>query len=296
VSVLLLANFKVAVETTLFARMSLEEALAASAKCGFTKVEMGLTHFDTCGASKDDRTRLEDLLSKHGLGIAGLFALAGWNPSDWTKSSPGISSPNEAERKKSVKQMRQGIENASALGCKLIMTELDGDMDEKDASLRSFKKSIEELLPDLASNDVTFCFEPHPGDFIEDSFEAIELLKSFHAKQIRYNYCVAHSFCLRHTPKEIIANAGKMIAYVHYSDTLNPQRIFFCPTYKPKIIPHLHLVAGEGDIDFDEVLGGLNAVNYSGYLTVHPFSRFDDPLPAARKTKSKLEKMLAAMP
>ena len=38
---------------------------------------------------------------------------------------------------------------------------------------------MEQIIPRLVESDTTLCFEAHPGDFIDDSFEAVDLLASF---------------------------------------------------------------------------------------------------------------------
>ena len=168
-------------------------------------------------------------------------------------------------------------------------------MDSPQASRRSFVKSIDELLPDLDDDRVTIFFEAHPGDFIEDSFEAVELLTSFGSERIRYNYCVPHTFTLGHSPREIVKNAKGVLGYVHFADTLMPSRIFFSPTHQPRVKPHLHMIPGQGDVDFGEVLSSLDRVGFDGYLVAQPFSSADDPLRAAKRTRKFIERMLAGL-
>ncbi len=283
---------KVAMETTLFARLPLKGALEQIERCGISDVELGLSHFDACKATRGEVTRLKNLLSMHGLRLSALFALGGWNPKAWKKASLGISSPKERDRAEAVAEMENAIETANALDCNLLLSELTGDMDRPAESLRAFTKSIEELLPALAENDTKLCFEAHPGDFIEDSYKAVKLLSSFGAEQIKYNYCVAHTFVLRHKPKEIVSNAKDIIGYIHLADTLKPEKIFFCPTYTPRVIPHLHLIPGLGDVDFSEVIDSLKRIDFEGYLSIHPISHMDNPTEAANQTKKRLDRLL----
>jgi sugar phosphate isomerase/epimerase len=166
-------------------------------------------------------------------------------------------------------------------------------MENPSASRRSFIKSVYELLPGLEDAGVTIFFEAHPGDFIEDSFDAVALLSSFDSERVRYNYCMAHTFSLGHSPKEIIENAKAILGYLHMADTLRPERIFFAPTYTPKVKPHLHMIPGEGDVDFKEAFASLEEIGFDGYLTIQPFSNFDDPVRAARTAKSRMLRLLA---
>ena len=286
-------NFRLAIEASLFARMPLEGALERSSKCGFGRVEIGLSHFDACAAGRAEVKRLEGLLSVNGLGIAALFALPGWNPLSGTKSTLGLSSPDEGHRRRAVGEMRRAVEVARLLGCGSIASELSGDMDDPRASRGSFVRSMRELLPMLEDGGVTVFFEAHPGDFVEDSFGAVELLSSFRSERIRYNYCVPHTFILGHSPREIVQNAGRLLGYVHFADTLKPERVFFSPTHPPKVKPHLHMVPGLGDVDLREVITSLAAEGFDGYVVIQPFSNADEPTRAAKRTKAFLTGALA---
>lgn len=288
-----MTNFRLAIETTLFAQMPLREALETSSSCGFGMIEIGLTHFDACSSRRADIEALDELLSLDGLGIAALFALPGWDPFKRTKSSLGISSPVESKRRKAVEQMRYALDVARQLDCRSLASELSGDMDDPRASRRSFVKSIGELLPELEDDGATVFFEAHPGDFIQDSFAAVELLASFDSERIRYNYCVPHTFNLGHSPREIVQNARGMLGYVHFADTLMPSRIFFSPLHPPKVAPHLHMIPGQGDVDMEEVLSSLAREGFDGYLAVQPFSSADEPVRAAKRSKAILIRLLA---
>ncbi len=255
-------------------------------------VEIGLSHFDACSAGRPDVESLREQLSLNGLGIAALFALPGWDPLTKSKSSLGISSPEEPRRRKAVEQMRHALGVARQLRCRTLASELSGDMDDIPQSRRSFVKSIEELLPELEKDGATLFFEAHPGDFIEDSFEAVELLASLGSERIRYNYCIPHTFILGHSPREIVRNAGRLIGYVHFADTLMPSRIFFAPTHPPRVKPHLHMIPGEGDVNLGEAISSLASEDFDGYLTAQPFSNADEPVKAAKRTKAILTRML----
>jgi myo-inositol catabolism protein IolH len=287
-----LTNFRLAVETALFGAMPLARALETSSRCGYAMVEIGLSHFDACRAGRPELESLEEALSLNGLGIAALFALPGWDPARRTKSTFGISSPDEAHRKRGVRQMRHALEMARHLECRSLASELSGDIDDPRGSRRSFVRSVRELLPELEDAGTTVFFEAHPGDFIEDSLAAVELLSSFRSAHVRYNYCVPHTFILGHAPKEIVKNAGSLLGYVHFADTLMPGRIFFSPGNEPRVKPHLHMIPGEGDVDLREALESMAAAGFDGYLTAQPFSSADEPVRAAKMTKARILRML----
>jgi sugar phosphate isomerase/epimerase len=288
-----LSNFRLMIETTIFSSVALEGALESCSRCGFKDIEIGLTHFDACSATRSDTRQLDESLTLNGLAIGALFALPGWEPFKRVKNSLGLASPVEKDRASSVKQMRRALAVARDLGCHDLVSEFSGDMDDQKASRRAFIRSIGDILPDLEANGMRVFFEAHPGDFIEDSFDAVQLLTSFDSDSVGYNYCMAHTFSLRHSPKEIIENAKSILGYLHVADTLKPERIFFAPTYTPKVKPHLHMVPGEGDVDFREAFESLESTDFEGYLSIQPFSSFDAPERAAKRSKSRILQLLA---
>jgi myo-inositol catabolism protein IolH len=156
-------------------------------------------------------------------------------------------------------------------------------------------KSVGELLPELHDDGVEIFFEAHPGDFVEDSFDAVDLLRSFRSRHVGYNYCVPHTFNLGHRPREIVRNAKGLLGYAHFADTLMPSRIFFSPSHPPKVKPHLHMIPGQGDVDMGEVISSLADAGFDGYLAAQPFSNPDEPVRAAKRTKTAMVRLIAGL-
>jgi myo-inositol catabolism protein IolH len=279
-------------ETTLFGKLPLAKALEVTSSLGLKEMEIGLSHFDACRSGQKEYKKLREQLSEHGLKLGALFALAGFDPMTWSKFSLGFSSPKESDRESGVTQMKNAISLIGELDCRLMVSELTGDRKNYQGSLDSFKKSMEQIIPRLESSDVTICFEAHPGDFIEDSFEATKLLRSLGSKHVKYNYCIPHTFVLRHSSDAILDDAKDLVGYIHMADTLDPQRIFFCPTYSPEVVPHLHSTPGEGDIDFGAVISKLKTIGFDGILSICNFSHMDLPDEAASKAVSRVHEML----
>jgi myo-inositol catabolism protein IolH len=168
-------------------------------------------------------------------------------------------------------------------------------MDDPRASRSSFVKSVGELLPELHDDGVEIFFEAHPGDFVEDSFDAVDLLRSFRSRHVGYNYCVPHTFNLGHGPRDIVRNAKGLLGYAHFADTLMPSRVFFSPTHPPKVKPHLHMIPGQGDVDMEEVISSLADAGFDGYLAAQPFSNSDEPVRAAKRTKAAMVRLIAGL-
>jgi sugar phosphate isomerase/epimerase len=281
--------WKFNVNTVAFMRFPLERTFELISEGGFVNVELGESHFDIFKLTKSEFRNIMELLNKNGLKLCSVFAEYGYDAVRMRKYSFGISSPREEDREVAVKEMKRLIETAVELECDLIVSELTGDRDDPERSKKSFIKSVNEIIPTLDQTDSTMVVEAHPGDFMEDAFTTIDILRSFGSKRIRYNYCVPHTFILGHTPKEIIIYSREILTYCHVADSLNPNRIFFSPAYSPKIKPHLHLIPGLGDVDFMEYISTLKEIKFGGVLTLDAFSHMDRPLAAMIETRRRVE-------
>jgi myo-inositol catabolism protein IolH len=161
---------------------------------------------------------------------------------------------------------------------------------------------VQDIVPLLERNGLAASFEPHPGDFVEDSELGVQILREIGSKNVGYLYCCPHTFVLagegsgseRRTPEAMIRQAGKLVNFVHLADTHKMERIVVSfapegyasmrdvPKYKG-MKTHEHLVPGDGEVDFRSVFTGLRAIDYDGPLSCIPFAT-DNPSRAARES------------
>jgi myo-inositol catabolism protein IolH len=275
---------EIAIDTSLMRSLPVDEAFESIESLGYKYVEVGLAHYVPDEASDEETHLLGSELSKHNLKLAALF---GTYP---------ISYPEEEIRQRGVHQFQTAISRANELGCYLVVAELMGDEDRYSECSKAFEKAIVELVPKLEQSRTTLCFEAHPGDFTERNKIAVDLIRGLQTKYVRYLYCVPHSFILGEDVKQMIEYSRDVLGYVHLADSFRPERTFFSGRYFPKVQPHQHLTVGRGDIDIPMVFATLRSIGYKGFLTVDPFSMFDDPVEAARESKTVAESMLSAVP
>jgi myo-inositol catabolism protein IolH len=165
-------------------------------------------------------------------------------------------------------------------------------MDHRSESQLAFLKSFNEIRPQLEETDVTVCFEAHPGDFVESNTLAVDLIKRVGSDQLRYLYCAPHSFILGQNISEMVEYAWDVIGYVHFADSLRPEKTFFSGRYFPKVLPHQHLLPGLGDVDLKSLIQDLKKLKYNGFVTVNPFSHFDRPVESLKDSKLLTETLL----
>ena len=275
---------KLAIDTSLMRRLSLDDALESVSGLGYRNVEVGLAHYNPDEATDEETRDLTRALSSHNMNLAALF---GTYP---------VAYPDEEIRRRGVEQFQRAIGRARELGCNLVVSEMMGEAEHYNEFAAAFRKSMAELVPVLEGHGTTLCFEAHPGDFTERNKIAVDLIRGLGTARVRYLYCVPHSFILGDSVSEMIEYARGVLGYVHLADSLRPEKTFFSGRYFPQVQPHQHLTIGKGDVDIRSVFASLRKISYDGFLTVDPFSMFDGPLDAARESKALAEKLMAESP
>lgn len=271
---------KIAFDTSLLRSFSLKDALSKLAEIGYANVEIGLAHYHSLEATDEDTKNTKQILKDSGMRLAALMAIF------------PVSYAEEEVRQIGVKQYINAISQVKSLDCDLLAAELMGEPENFESCSKAFKKSMKELVPILEKENVTLCFEAHPGDFVEFNNIAVDIFKEINSPNLRYLYCVPHSFILGNDPAEMIEYARDILGYVHIADSLLPEKTFFSGRYFPKVRPHQHLTPGAGDVDMKKVMSALQSIGYEGYLTINPFSMFTAPLEAARDSKIALERIM----
>jgi len=260
----------IAIETSLFDSYSLENAFKEIRRIGYKYVEICSQHFIPYNEPKRAK-QLARLLKDSNLELASI--LVTWIP---------LALIDEEERKERVQEMEKSIHVAASVGCRLITCAgaLTGNLESREEHTIAFKKSITELTTTLEENDVCISFECHPGDFVQKSEEAIDLLRGIH--HVGYLFCSPHTFLFDSDPQITLEYAKELLTHAHIADT-----------HKPKNKDdHQHLIPGLGEIDFEKIFRTLKKIGYVGFVSAVPFTHRDKPVAAATETKKRIEQFL----
>lgn len=186
------------------------------------------------------------------------------------------SGPGEDARQAAVRYWRRSIEIAADLEVDVMLTEFNGRPDAPAESEAYFWRSMEDLLPDFSREGIRLVIEPHPDDFIEDGFAAVDMIRGIDHELVSFSYCAPHTFHQGGDIKGIMTYAGDLLTHVHVADTydfrassglryiLNP------PGTQARV--HQHLDIGQGEVDWDEFFGTLNTMGFDGIMTICVFA------------------------
>lgn len=214
----------------------------------------------------DDDTvrRFRRELDAAGVGIASVLPLYRW------------SGPDTDERDAAVRYWKRAIQVTTDLGADVMVSEFNGRPEETSRSEGQFWRSMEELLPIFEREGITLKLEPHPDDFIEDGYAAVDLVRGINSPNVQFLYCAPHTFHMGNDAPGIMSYAGELLTHVHIADTFDHtassgKRYIVNPPWSTARI-HQHLDIGQGEVDWDEFFGSLRENQFDGIMTACVFA------------------------
>ncbi len=220
-------------------------------------------------------------LERHGLRAVNVNAFTlhaegdTWNPS-WIDPDPDL-------RQRRIDHTRRCIDLAARLGAPCLSTEPGGPLPpgmSREGGLRLFREGLEQVAPAARETGVRVLIEPEPGLLIETSEEFADFYDGLDPDLFGLNFDIGHFFCVGEDPAELIGRYAPLIGHVHLEDIGADRR-------------HLHLVPGEGVIDFAAIVAALRQIDYRGYLTVELYTCAERPAEAAERSLRHLRRVLA---
>jgi len=203
------------------------------------------------------------------------------------------SSTDEIERQAAVRYWKQAFEVAIELGCRHLNTEFKGDPARPEQSEAAFWRSMDELLPTIEKEGLKLVIEPHPGDFVESGFRAVDIIRGTRSSSVGYIFCVPHTFIIGPDMGDLIRYAGETLQYVHLADTYRPNRIIVDPHDAPVRV-HQHLDIGQGEIAWEVLFRELKAIGYDSTMTVSVFAWPERAVDSFRDNHGQATKLLTA--
>ena len=206
--------------------------------------------------------------------------------------------PGEDARQAAVQYWRRSIQIAADLEVEVMLSEFNGRPDSPAESEALFWRSMADLLPDFGREGVRLVLEPHPDDFIEDGFAAVDMIRGVDSDLVSFSYCAPHTFHQGGDIAGIMEYAGDLLTHVHVADTydfrassglryiLNP------PRTQARV--HQHLDIGQGEVNWDEFFGTLRRVEFDGIMTVCVFAWEDRALESCAFNLAEVRRRIAA--
>jgi sugar phosphate isomerase/epimerase len=271
---------KLGFSSNAFKRFSLERCIQLISKIGYSAIEILCDLPHAYPPKEQDVTKTRELLSKHNLEISNLNAFTLYGIKD-TYHPSWIEDVSEL-RQIRFEHTKNCMELANELGCRNISTEAGGPLDTKTNSpimlKRRFAREMNKLSRFAEDQEIKVLIEPEPGLILETSKDFLSFIKKIESEYIRLNFDIAHFYCVREDPAEVIYRLSDYIEHFHLSDiALN--RI------------HNHLIPGEGAINFKSVFKAIVDLGYKGFITVELYPYQNNPVYAATKAFEFLQSL-----
>lgn len=252
-----------ALDPAMLIDVTVPELFVAAAAAGYGALELPnrpdfIPAFGPTVATPADAATVRRAAASADVTIASVAIIQAW------------SSPDDELREQAITQWLAGIDLAVELGARRLNSELSGDPHRPEASRGAFLRSIDALLPRLEREDLVLSIEPHPGDFLETTEGALDLLAEVADVRVRYLHCLPHTFYLGGSAADQISLAAGSFDHLHLGDTFRPGRTIVNPAGVDCRI-HQHFDIGAGEIDWGEVSTALRRVDFDGLATVQVF-------------------------
>lgn len=260
----------------------LGDAIDLLAAEGYESVALTLDAgvLDPYADARDLDRQVRDVRSKldnHGLSrVVETGARYLLNPRE--KHDPTLVDPDPSRRAVRLDFLRLAVDLAVRLDAPLISiwSGILPDEASEDVAMERLVEGLVALLRFAEPTGVKIAFEPEPGMFIDTFARFSRLDERMNHPLFQLTIDIGHVHCLEPGPIGLYLRqwAGR-IANVHVEDMVRGV--------------HDHLMFGEGTIDFNEALGTLSEVGYTGGLHVELSRHSHCAVEAVRKSAAFLK-------
>lgn len=281
---------KIALDPHMLRKGPLLELPALVAELGFEYIELSprddfIPFFKHPRVDDGTVRQFRKALDAAGVKISSVLPLFRW------------SGPDEDERQAAVRYWKRAIQITADLGVDSMISEFNGRPEDPSRSEGQFWRSIEELLPVFERESIRLTLEPHPDDFIEEGYEAINMIRGINHPLVSYLYCAPHTFHHGNDAPGLIKHAGDLLTHVHLADTFDHTassglRYIINPPGSTARI-HQHLDIGQGEVDFDALFGALKDNDFDGTLTSCVFAWEDRARESSVFMRRKIDEYLS---
>ncbi|MBY0525036.1 MAG: sugar phosphate isomerase/epimerase [Gemmataceae bacterium] len=262
-----------------FVHHRLGDALMILAQLGYQSVAITMDHdaLDPFQVDMSKRiARVRSMVQRFGLRCVvetgARFVLDPWN-----KHQPTLISPKPEQRQQRLDYLGTAVTVAKEFGADALSFWSGTPSDEASAAelMERLVEACKILCESAANFELKLAFEPEPGMFIDSMARFEELHKKVDHPLFGLTLDIGHLHC-QGDPIAATLRKWKDVLYnVHIED--------MCKGV------HEHLMFGEGEINFDEVLATLDEIGYQGGVHVELSRHSHEAVEVARRSLAFLK-------
>jgi sugar phosphate isomerase/epimerase len=258
-----------------FAHHRLEDALTILAELGYRSVALTLDQYVLNPYDADTPRQLplvRDRLRNLGLSVV-IETGARFLLDPWRKHQPTLLNADAEGRKRRLDFLRRAVDVAAALDAEAVSF-WSGTATEpasEETRMNRLVVGCRQVCEYAERKQVRLAFEPEPGMFIDTMTRWAELHQRVAHPFFGLTIDVGHLHCLGETPiGPHLRRWRDWLWNVHIEDMRRGV--------------HDHLMFGEGDLDFAEVMTALTEIGYTGGVHVELSRHSHDAVETARRS------------
>ena len=269
-----------AFSTNAYTRFELPEAIRRIADHGYAGVELlgDDPHAYFPEFDDDDLDVVQGALDETGLAVSNVNANTAMGYYDDAPPSaffePSVIRADEEARAWRVEYTKRAVDLAEATGspavCLATGRPLPGTPPEE--AHEYLRESLHEILDYAEPRGVDVGIEFEPELLVENTDETLALIDEVGRDSLGVNLDIGHAAVYGEDVVDSIHRSVEHITGVHLEDIVGGRRG-----------KHYHRIPGEGDLDFEAILGALDDAGYDGFATLELYTYPDEPDRAARE-------------
>ena len=262
--------------------LSLKDAVSIVAGTGYKGIELSLhkNHIDPFRCSHEDLEKVKKLLVDYNMNLV-CIATGEKNVLSTKDHEPSLISDEKYDREMRIDYLKDSIKIARILEAPVV--NFASGFKYKDNNV-SAEESYEHLiygiraLSDVAGDEVKIAIEPEPEMFISTSNQAAMLVDHVGRKNFFVNLDLGHVQCCEQNILQSIDSVIDITAHIHIEDIKDKK--------------HIHLIPGEGDMNFEEILKKIYKRGYDKAISVELYDHANAPVSALAKSFKVLDKIM----
>ncbi len=268
-----------------FAHHRLEDALNILAELGFQSIALTLDYHALNPYDPElprQLSLIRDALRSRGLTVV-IETGARFLLDPWRKHQPTLLSADPQARKRRLDFLRRSVDIAAVLEAEAVSFWSGTETEPASAEtlMDRLVQGCLQLCDYAEKRHVRLAFEPEPGMFIDTMARFAELHQRVAQTNFGLTIDIGHLHCLGETPiAEHLRRWRAWLWNVHIEDMRRGV--------------HDHLMFGEGEIDFVEVLTALQEIGYTGGVHVELSRHSHDAVETAQRALAFLQGVPAA--
>lgn len=262
-----------------FAHHRLDDALTILAELGYRSIALTLDYRALDPYDPDTARQLPPIRERlHNLGLAVVVETgARFLLDPRRKHQPTLLTTDPAERERRLDFLRRAVDIAAELDAEAVSfwSGTATDMVSDEDSMNRLVEGCRRLCEHAEQRNIRLAFEPEPGMFVDTMTRWAELHRRVGHPLFGLTIDIGHLHCLGEAPfAPHLHRWHEWLWNVHIEDM--------------RYGIHDHLMFGEGEIDFAEVLSALAEIGYGGGVHVELSRHSHDAVETARRALSFL--------